>query len=113
MTSDDRAAAFQAEAIHGQDRASRGPVVVSQTARRGRAAVGEGFYRLWLDIERYGFKGCPIPVLADWPQSNTELCRSFGIPDGRQLVSVFRIGRPRGVPSLVHARQPVDELIAV
>lgn len=72
---------------------------------------GRAFYGAWLDIERAGFKACPMSVLADWPTSNATLSANFGIPAGRQLVSVLRIGRPAGRTTIAHARLPVDELI--
>lgn len=95
----------------GKTRSAAAIVLLHRPVGEDALQSGRAFYRAWLDIERAGFKGCPISVLADWPQSNTELCRTCGVPDGRNLVSVFRIGRPRGAPSLVRARLPIDEII--
>lgn len=72
---------------------------------------GRAFYRAWLDFEREGLKGCPVSVLADWPVTRDALAARYGVPQGRQIVSVFRIGRPKGTPKLTHARLPVDELL--
>lgn len=73
---------------------------------------GRAFYRAWLEMERHGLKGCPMSVLADWDVSRTALASRYEIPGARRIVSVFRIGRPRGVPRQGHARLPVDELLA-
>ena len=72
---------------------------------------GRAFYRAWLAMERNNLKGCPMSVLADWPVARDRLAGRHAIPSDRQIVSVFRIGRPKGTPRLVHARLPVDELI--
>lgn len=72
---------------------------------------GRAFYRAWLAMERCGFKGCPMSVLADWDESRTALAQRYGVPIGRHIVSVFRIGRPDGTLPQARARLPVDELI--
>jgi hypothetical protein len=72
---------------------------------------GRAFYRAWLAMERCGLKGCPMSVLADWDESRDALARQYAIPADRHIVSVFRIGRPDGVPSSLRARLPVDALI--
>jgi nitroreductase len=72
---------------------------------------GRAFYRAWLTMERHGLKGCPMSVLADWDQSRDALAQGHAVPAVRQIVSVFRIGRPDGAASLTRARLPVDELI--
>lgn len=72
---------------------------------------GRAFYRAWLAMERCGLKGCPVSVLADWDESRTALAQRHAVPTGRQIVSVFRIGRPDGTPNQARARLPVEELI--
>jgi nitroreductase len=72
---------------------------------------GRAFYRAWLAMERCGLKGCPMSVLADWDQSRNALARRFAVAPDRHIVSVFRVGRPDGVPGTARARLPVDELI--
>jgi hypothetical protein len=52
-----------------------------------------------------------MSVLADWDESRDALARQYAIPADRHIVSAFRIGRPDGVPSSLHARLPVDALI--
>lgn len=73
---------------------------------------GRAFYRAWLEMERQGLKGCPMSVLVDWDVAREALAAQHVIPSARQIVSVFRIGRPNGEPKAVHARLPVDELLA-
>jgi nitroreductase len=72
---------------------------------------GRAFYRVWLEMERQGLQGCPISVLADWAVARDTLTAKHGVPEGRQIVSVFRIGRPKGTPRTAHSRLPVDELL--
>ncbi|WP_423603741.1 hypothetical protein [Sphingomonas sp. MS122] len=58
--------------------------------------TGRAFYRAWLAIERHGLAACPMSVLADWGETNGLLATEHGVPAGRALISVFRIGlRPR------------------
>jgi hypothetical protein len=72
---------------------------------------GRAFYRAWLAMERYGLQGCPMSVLADWDESRNALARRYAVPARRHIVSVFRIGRPAGVPTSARARLPVEDLI--
>ena len=72
---------------------------------------GRAFYRAWLAIESSNLKACPMSVLADWQPSRDQLAVRYEIPPDRHIVSVFRIGRPKGSPQVRHARLPVDELI--
>jgi nitroreductase len=72
---------------------------------------GRAFYRAWLAMENSNLKACPMSVLADWQPSRDHLAVRYEIPPDRHIVSVFRIGRPKGSPQVGHARLPVDELI--
>lgn len=72
---------------------------------------GREFYRAWLAFQRHGLLGCPMSVLADWDVSREQLATRFAVPAGRQIVSVFRLGRPKGTPAGTHARLPVDQLL--
>lgn len=72
---------------------------------------GRAFYRAWLAMERLGLKGCPMSVLADWPQARDELHARYKLGADRHIVCVFRIGVPSSAPKQAHARLPVDELI--
>ncbi len=72
---------------------------------------GRAFYRAWLAMERAGLAGCPMSVLADLPDARDTLARDYGVPEDRQIVSVFRIGRPSGSRKWSHARLPVEQLI--
>ncbi|QCI62936.1 hypothetical protein [Phreatobacter stygius] len=66
--------------------------------------TGRAFYRAWL-------AGCPVSVLADWPEANAALRAAHPLPAGRRLVNVFRIGVPARPRRIGHARLPVEALI--
>ena len=51
-------------------------------------------------------------LLADWPEARDALAKKFAVPPGRKIVSVFRMGRPKGQARTTHARLPVDELLS-
>ena len=96
----------------GKTRTAAAVALFHRPAGEDPLQSGRGFYRAWLAMERRNLKGCPMSVLADWPVARDELAARFAIPPDRHIISVFRIGRPKGAPQLVHARLPVDELIA-
>jgi nitroreductase len=75
-------------------------------------ASGRAFYRAWLAIAAHGLVACPMSALVDWPESNSELTARHPLPVARRLLNVFRIGMPAAVPSLRHARLPIEALIA-
>lgn len=95
----------------GKTSSAAGIVLFHRPAGEDAFVSGRTFYRAWLAMERAGLKGCPMSVLADWDESRDALARRFAVPAERHIVSVFRIGRPDGVPSGARARLPVDELI--
>lgn len=74
-------------------------------------ATGRAFYRAWLTMTAQGLAACPVSVLADWPASNRHLVERHGVPAGRRLVNVFRLGLADGSPAGSRARLPVAELI--
>jgi len=74
-------------------------------------ASGRAFYRAWLMLAAQGLAACPVSVLADWPASSRQLAEHYGVPAGRRLVNVFRLGLPDGSPPGSRARLPVTELI--
>lgn len=74
--------------------------------------TGRAFYRAWLMMTAQGLAACPVSVLADWPASNRRLVEKHGVPAGRRLVNVFKLGLAAGTPPSVRARLPVAELIA-
>jgi nitroreductase len=73
--------------------------------------TGRAFHRTWLMLTAQGLAACPVSVLADWPASNRQLVERYGVPAGRRLVNVFRLGQPDGTPPGSRARLPVAELI--
>ncbi len=73
--------------------------------------TGRAFYRAWLAMTAQGLAACPVSVLADRPASNRQLIERHGVPKGRRLVNIFRLGLAAGAPAAVRARLPVAELI--
>jgi nitroreductase len=73
--------------------------------------TGRQFYRAWLGFERAGLKACPMSVLADWDLSRARLAQAHGVPEGRRIVGVFRIGVPQGAPQIRRFRLPVESLL--
>ena len=73
--------------------------------------TGRAFYRAWLAMTAQGLTACPVSVLADWPASNRQLIARHGVPRGRRLVNVFRLGLTARASPSVRARLPVTELI--
>ena len=72
---------------------------------------GRAFYHCWLSIERAGLSGCPMSVLADWPEARMSLASDYAVPEDREIVSVMRVGMPKGRRSISHARLSVDQLL--
>jgi len=54
---------------------------------------GRRLYRLWLEICRAGYALCPMGALTDDADGMDGCRRRFQVPDDRQIVSVFRIGK--------------------
>lgn len=72
---------------------------------------GRAFYRAWLAMERAGLRGCPMSVLADRDVTRNWLERNAAVPEGRRIVSVFRIGVPTRRLAIRHARLPTQDLL--
>ena len=74
--------------------------------------TGRRFYRLWLEITAAGLCLCPMSVLADTPETATQLKAQFGVDPARKLVNVFRIGaRPARHKQPRRARLPAWDLV--
>jgi nitroreductase len=97
----------------GKSRSASALVLLHRPVGEHPAQSGRAFYRAWLDLEEQGLKACPVSVLVDWPESCGHLARTWGVPAGRQLISVLRTGRPSRAAAAQHARLPVDELLVV
>jgi len=72
---------------------------------------GRQFYRVWLEIDRFGLAACPISALADHPGFNDKLRKLGKVGEAQRLVNVFRVGRPSQPQTPRHFRLPVDQLI--
>ncbi len=98
-------------AEHAKTKSAAAIVLFHRPKGEDAFVSGRAFYRAWLEIERQGLKGCPMSVLADWSVARDALAALHQVPADRRIISVFRIGRPKGAPKLAHARLPVDELL--
>ncbi|MFL4471799.1 hypothetical protein ACERZ8_18660 [Tateyamaria armeniaca] len=72
---------------------------------------GRAFYRAWLRIEGAGFGAAVLAALADDPESAKTLAAMVELPEGRRIVSAFRIGRRPQDAAFARARRLLDELI--
>ncbi|MEM9425182.1 MAG: hypothetical protein AAGA06_00630 [Pseudomonadota bacterium] len=73
--------------------------------------TGRAFYRAWLHCEALGFGAAVLAALADDPNASETLGKMAGVPNGRRIVSVFRIGRRPAHDPVPRARQRVADLI--
>lgn len=72
---------------------------------------GRAFYRFWLRIEAAGFGVAVLAALADDPTSAERLAAMAELPQGRRIVSAFRVGRRPPHTPFAPARRSPDELI--
>jgi len=72
---------------------------------------GAHFYRLWLRLEAAGFCAAVLAALADDREAAAEVARIAGVPEGRRVVSAFRIGRRPAGAMLGRARRPIAEVL--
>ncbi|WP_140852633.1 hypothetical protein [Sphingomonas glacialis] len=91
--------------------AATGVVVFHRSVGEAPFESGVAFYRLWLGIERAGFGAAVLAALADDPRAAQEIARMAGVPDGRRIVSAFRIGRRPVGGAIERARRSLDETL--
>jgi hypothetical protein len=89
-----------------------GVVVFHRPAAEAPFDSGAHFYRLWLSIERAGFGAAVLAALADDPVAAREIARMARVPDGRRIVSAFRVGRRPAGATIERARRGLDETLA-
>lgn len=101
-----------------------GPMTAETSKVKGAAAVvvlhrpddedylmtGRAFYRAWLRFVAAGFHGAVMAALADHAQANRALARSAGVPEGRRVVTAWRVGRTK-MPPPKRARLLFDDLL--
>ncbi len=73
-------------------------------------AVGRLFYRLWLRVARAGLGAVPMSALSDQPEARARIEREHGVPAGRRLANVLRVGRVPGEAPR-SPRLPVGEVL--
>ena len=71
---------------------------------------GRAYLRLCLEAADLGLAGWPMAAVSDQPQTNAEICASYGIGSDRRLVQVIRFGLP-STPRPPRARRPLREVI--
>jgi len=83
----------------------RGPVVALHVAATDTqsphrvCAHGGALLRTWLAAQRQGLHVHPLSQLVDCPATAVTLHEAVSVPDDdRQILSIFRIGRPAGQP---------------
>ena len=70
---------------------------------------GRAFLDLWLALAARGQAAWPMAALADDPVAREEVGRLMGVPGGRRIVNVLRVGPAPAGPA--KARLPVGELL--
>ncbi len=73
--------------------------------------TGRHFYRLWLEIERVGLKGCPMSVLIDWDETRRHLEAGLRVQAGMRIGAIFRVGVPSRASAYPRARLSANELV--
>lgn len=95
----------------GTNRSAAALVLLHRPVGEDPLISGCAFYRSWLAMERFGLSACPVSVLADWQPSRDALAQRHGVPQGREIVSVFRVGKPASAPTITHTRLPTNALL--
>lgn len=95
----------------GRMRRDTAVVLFSRPADEPPFDSGAAFYRLWLAIEAAGFGASVLAALADDIETADWARGIAGLPQGRRLVSAFRIGRRPVGPRIPRARLPLEELL--
>ncbi len=73
---------------------------------------GRYFYRLWLEIERSGFKAQVIASLVDYEKSLNIIHEMANIPKDRTIVTAFLLGKPpENAIQFERARLPLDDIL--
>ena len=100
-------------------RSSAAIVVLHHHPDEGDLAAGRRFYRFLLELCAAGFSACPMSALVDSERGRDWLRQQQIIPEGREPVSVFRVGpapapaasAAPAVPQYRSPRLPAEELL--
>jgi nitroreductase len=74
-------------------------------------ATGRRFYRFWLQCAGAGLSAAPMAVLADDPHAREAIRQTFGLPEGRRLITAFRLGVSPRASKGRKPRLPLETLI--
>ena len=87
-------------------------LVLHRPADEDGLATGRAFHRAWLRFTAAGFSGAVMAALADDDDARATLAELTGLPEGRRIVTTFRIGRNTGAKRPQRARlNPADLLV--
>jgi nitroreductase len=73
--------------------------------------TGRRFYRFWLEVAALGLSMAPMAVLADDPIAHRAIGEAFAMPQGRHLVTAFRLGKPVREAKGAKPRLPLHDLL--
>jgi hypothetical protein len=73
--------------------------------------TGRRFYRFWLQCAGAGLSASPMAVLADDREAREAIGREYGLPEGRRLITTFRLGVRPGTTKAPKPRLPLETLI--
>ena len=85
-------------------------VVVTAPISESLFDSGRRIYRLWLELEKQGWRACPMSALLDHPFGSAALRRRLALPLDREPVAVMRVGLACGTPTR-SPRLPIEELV--
>ena len=93
----------------GKTRSSQAVIGFHRPEGEDPVDSGRAFLDLWLECAEGGLAAWPMAALADVPEARAEVSRRIGIPGGRRLMTMLRVGpAPMGPPK---ARLPVGEVL--
>ena len=94
-----------------QTRSASALLLFTPARSLGDFDVGRRFYRLWLEVTALGLAMVPMSALSDSPDARERLCREHGVPEGRRLANVLRVGRVPAGGAARSPRLPAGELL--
>lgn len=93
-------------------RGAAGLVLVHRGDGEAPFESGRAFYRAWLRIAEAGLHGAVMAALNDDPATRREVLGMAGLPPGRMLINVLRVGRAPVGSDYPRARiAPADLLV--
>ena len=91
-------------------RSAAAAIVFHRSEHESPFESGRAFYRLWLEITAAGLVACPMSSIADSPSGSAEVRALCGVPNGRRVMNVLRVGKAPVKPPR-SPRLPLSELL--